>query len=119
VLYVLRHARARSHSDGGDHERELKRSGRHDARVAGEFLARLDGSPDRIVSSSAARALETAQLARSTGGFEPAVEPQPRLYGASGRELVAALSELDAGTRVLLVGHEPSLSELIGLLTGA
>ena len=120
VLYVLRHAKAGSRaSEGSDHERVLESEGRRDARAVGRALTHIDELPDRIVCSSAARTLETAHLARTAGGWEPEPEAQTRLYGAAGREIAAALAELGHGRRVLLVGHEPSLSELIGLLTGA
>ena len=119
-LYVLRHAKAEVEArSGGDHGRDLRRRGRRAAKDVGRFLSSLGETPERILCSTALRARATAELARESGGFAAEVELLPQLFGASAPALLALLSELGRGERVLLVGHEPALSQLIGVLSGA
>jgi len=119
-LYVLRHAKAEVQAlSGGDHERDLRRRGRRAAKDVGRFLASLGETPERILCSSAVRARATAELARESGAFAAEVELFPKIYGAGPAALLTLLAEHGRGERVLLVGHEPALSQLIGALVGA
>lgn len=121
-LYVLRHAKAETEAPagGGDHERALRRRGRKAAAEVGRFLTRLDEVPERILSSTAVRARETAEVAREAGAWKAQIETRAALYEATTETL---LKELGAGEdqarRLLLVGHQPALSLLIGELTGS
>jgi phosphohistidine phosphatase len=119
-LYVLRHGKAELDSaHGGDHARPLKRRGRAAAKEVGRLLARLDEAPQRVLCSSAARAVETLELALDAGGWRAEVETERELYGATPERLLARLRATEgAPARLLLVGHEPGLSGLIGLLVG-
>jgi len=120
-LYLLRHAKAEDGSPGGgDHERALKNRGRKAAALVGEFLARLEESPDLVLSSSAVRARETAELAVQAGGFHAPLEIRPSVYQATPESLLNELRTLSSEhQRVLVVGHEPTLSLLIDSLTGS
>ena len=120
-LYILRHAKAEDATDGRkDHERVLRPRGRRAARAVGRFLARIGEVPEKVLCSDAARARETAEVAREAGGWRTALELKPELYGASAGGLLATVqaSSPDA-RRVLLVGHQPALGLLIATLTGA
>src|SRR5262245_21094712 len=119
-LYVLRHAKAEEASDGGDHERVLRGRGRRAAKLAGRALARLGEAPELVLCSSAARARETAELALEAGGMRARLELRRELYaaGASGMLALLAAAEGEA-QRVLLVGHQPGLSQLIAELVGS
>lgn len=120
-LYVLRHAKAEESSRSGqDHDRELKGRGVRAAREAGRFLARLDEAPGLVLSSSAARARETAELAAEAAGWEAPLELRDALYEATADELLEELRTAPPDVqRLLLVGHQPSLSLLIAELTGS
>jgi phosphohistidine phosphatase len=119
-LYVLRHGKAELDAPhGGDHARPLKKRGRAAAKQVGLLLERLDEAPERVLSSTAVRALETIELAREAGRWRAEVEASRELYGATPEKLFARLRALDGEpARLLVVGHEPGLSGLIGLLTG-
>ncbi|HEX6883734.1 MAG TPA: histidine phosphatase family protein [Planctomycetota bacterium] len=120
TLYVLRHAKAEDAAAGGDHERVLRGRGRKTAKVVGRALARLDELPDLVLSSTAARARETAELALEAGGLAVELEQRREVYEASARTLLDQLATLpEEAQRVLLVGHQPGLSLLIAELTGA
>ncbi len=119
-LYILRHAKAdRDPGTTSDHERALKRRGRKAAATMGRFLTRIGQAPDLVLSSSAVRARETAELAREAGGWEAPLEVRATIYEGSAQALLAAASAVDDSIeRLLLVGHQPELSLLIARLTG-
>ena len=119
-LYVLRHAKAEEASPGiGDRGRALKRRGRKAAGLVGRTLTRLAEEPELVLSSDATRARETAELAHSQGGWSAPIEICPAIYEAGVEGLLHQLRAVDARIRrLLLVGHQPGLSLLIGELTG-
>jgi phosphohistidine phosphatase len=80
----------------------------------GTRWGRRFGRPDAIVSSPALRAITTARLVAERLGY-PAGEivVEPRLYDAGTDTLVALVEALDdRWERVMLVGHNPALSDL-------
>jgi phosphohistidine phosphatase len=120
-LYVLRHAKAESAAPagGGDHERPLRRRGQRAARAVGRFLARLGETPEAVLCSTAVRARETAEIARDAGGWSAPLVLRRAVYEATPAALLREIRACAAGTpRLLLVGHEPGLSNLIAELTG-
>lgn len=119
-LYVLRHAKAEEASAGiGDRARTLKRRGRKNAALVGRTLAKLGEAPELVLSSDAARARETAELAREEGRWSAPIELRPAIYEAGVETLLGQLRSVDGSVRrLMLVGHQPGLSLLIGELTG-
>jgi phosphohistidine phosphatase len=121
-LWVLRHAEAEPHGTRSDAERRLTERGAGQARAAGIALARLGVQFDAVLFSPKVRARETAELAAAEWGDqqrELLCAHPPLAGGFEGRDARDALSGIDAGGRLLLVGHEPDLSRTIGDLTGA
>lgn len=119
TLLVLRHAKAkRDQERWDDYERPLEPSGKADAdRMARELSAR-ELIPDYVVSSSAKRARATAKRVREIVG-EPPASKSKELYLSSVDEHLGILRESPADSqRVLLVGHNPTLEDLVGRLTG-
>jgi phosphohistidine phosphatase len=120
-LILLRHAK----SDWGasystDHERPLNRRGTKAAATMGKVLAAIGEDPDAVITSSALRARTTAALAVEGAGWPVTPEPLESLYGASAGEVIDVIrSRPDAANRLLVVGHEPTWSNLTALLTGA
>jgi len=120
TLYVLRHAKAEDVAAGGDHERVLRGRGRKAAKGIGRALARLEELPDLVLTSTAARARETAELVLEASGGAAELEQRREVYEASARTLLDQVASLpEDAERVLLVGHQPGLSLLIAELTGA
>ena len=118
-LTLLRHAHAERPKDGvEDFERELDRRGRRDARHVAAHLADLGYRPDHLITSPAARAVETAKIVARAVGFELAkIRHDDRTYLAEADLLLAIVRCAPAGARrVLLVGHNPGLSTLAGRL---
>jgi phosphohistidine phosphatase len=116
-LWFLRHGEAEPHDARPDFDRRLTERGEEQSRAAGRALAALGLSFQLVVTSPRVRALDTARLACEAVGCEPIADD--RL--GSGFDVDAAL-ELAAAAgeakRVLFVGHNPDLVEIVGELSG-
>ena len=120
TVLVLRHGKSDwQASYGSDHDRPLAERGIAAAELMGRFLTRNGQEPARILSSTAVRARSTAELAMITGDWGCPVEYSEALYGASVPGIIDLLKmEDDDLSSLLLVGHQPTWSELIQDLTG-
>jgi len=120
-LFVMRHGKSDwSAPEGGDHERPLKRRGRRAAEQMGRLLTAADCAPDLVLSSSAVRAHTTAEIACEAGQWDCPLEVSRELYEASPAGVLEHLRALGAELqRILVVGHEPTCSELVGALSGS
>ena len=117
-LWMLRHGEAVPHDSKPDFDRELTARGERQSVAAGEALARLGLEFAACYTSPMLRALATAELA-----CKPlSVTPQQRDAVGKGfdvdvvRELLA---ENEDGSRILVVGHNPSFEQVVLDLTGA
>lgn len=120
-LLVLRHAKS-SWADPGqaDHDRPLNGRGKADAPRMGELLAARDLVPDVIISSTAKRARQTAKRVAEASGYDGLPVLTDRLYHADVEDCIAVLQGLAGdAARVMLVGHNPGLSELVEALCEA
>ena len=118
-LYLLRHAHAGDPGawDGPDSERPLSQKGRRQAQRLGAFLAERAFAPDAIVTSPMLRAKQTAEIVADALGI--AVSVDERLAAPVDEDVVGALVEGTGGTSIMLVGHDPDLSDLAASLTGS
>jgi phosphohistidine phosphatase len=114
-LWILRHAEAEPHGARPDAERRLTERGEEQARAAGRALAALEVRFQAVFASPKVRARDTARLACEALGGEPVEHPP--LAGGFDRGEALALVRPDE--RVLVVGHDPDLSQLVHDLTGA
>ena len=118
-LWLLRHGEAVPHdSKDDDAERELTARGERQAAAAGAALARLGLEFAAVYTSPKTRAADTARLACEALN----VAPQEEDLLANGFERKDALEiagRHDGDARVLVVGHEPSFSQVVHDLTGA
>ncbi len=118
-LYLLRHGLAVPHGVPGvpDNDRPLTGEGERRILQVGKGLRRLDIVLDRIATSPLPRALKTAQLVAEVMGEPDLVEVvdelRPGRDASSLRAWLATREEL----RLMVVGHNPSLSDLLALLT--
>ena len=115
TLWLLRHARTIDGLPGlADRDRPLEARGEHDAVRMGTRWGRRFGRPDAIVASPALRAITTARLVAERLGFPAAgIVVEPRLYDAGTDTLVALIEAFDdRWDRVMVVGHNPTLSDL-------
>ena len=121
TLLLFRHAKAdKDPSHATDHERPLTGKGRDAAALMGRYLSSLGQVPDLVVSSSAVRARDTAQRAAKAGEWKCPIILEDALYATSPREVLSFIKDLEDEARsVMLVGHEPTWSELAGRLIGS
>ena len=120
-LYFLRHGRSVSRSQwtGDDDERPLTDDGKTAMVHEAATLTRLGVRPDVIVTSPLTRARETAEIAATGLGAADRVEADERLARSFGpKQLRKVLHDHEEAGSIMLVGHEPDISETIGKLTG-
>jgi len=121
-LYVTRHGPAEDDAPSGlDGDRALSEPWRKRVRSVAKTLVDLDEAPLRILSSPLVRAVQTAEIIAivtkldERGGvveIRRALSPE-----GDGVGLVRALAS-NGQKRVMLVGHEPDLSQLVSTLLG-
>ncbi|MDF1702447.1 MAG: histidine phosphatase family protein [Planctomycetota bacterium] len=118
-LLILRHAKSSWEEDGlPDHERPLNKRGRKASKRMGRLLAEEGLVPDHILSSTAVRARRTAERAAEAAGYEGTIELREALYHASPSTIMEVVGTVDSHVdRLLLVGHNPGLEVLTGVLT--
>lgn len=115
----MRHGKSDWNAEHGpDHERPLNARGIASARVMGRVLSERGLAPDLAITSSAVRALSTARLAAEEGKWECDIVVEPGLYGSGTDDAVDVASRADPVDRLMLVGHQPTWSVLVSVLTG-
>lgn len=125
-LYIVRHGAAQSAFEvGSDFARRLTPAGCEGVRSVAERIATESGAalPQRIVASAAPRARRTAEILAErfgeavVGGCSVVRE----LYAGGPNDYlnVLARSLPDEVECAMVVGHNPAVSELLALLTGA
>jgi len=122
MLYVVRHAIAEDAPAGGDDAaRKLTPEGRRKMAGVARGLRALRVAPDVVLTSPLVRAVETARIV--VGALRDAPEPR-ELDGlasdVAAADTLKALRPFARSKHVMIVGHEPNLSNVIALLlTGA
>lgn len=120
-LYLLRHGIATERGKetrGGDAQRPLTPKGRRKMRLIAEAMRGLELSFDLILSSPLLRARQTADIvAREFKLAEQRKLSSHLAPEGDPRDLIRELKQTYRGSRkVLLVGHEPYLSNLTATL---
>lgn len=121
-LYVLRHAIALSAAEAGvyqDAERPLSDEGREKMKRIAAAMGRVGVEVDMVLSSPYLRARDTAIIAHDAMPKETCLEFTNALAsGQDGKHILTELKERFRKTkRIMVVGHEPDLSQLIGRIT--
>lgn len=110
----MRHAKSDWFSDANsDFKRPLNDRGLKDApRMGKEILAR-EIVPDHILTSTAKRAVDTAQAVADNSGYTGKIEKVDDFYFGFIEDIMAHLKSLDNSiNRVLIVGHNPTWGQL-------
>jgi phosphohistidine phosphatase len=122
TLYLIRHAKSSwDHASLRDHDRPLNDRGLHDAAMMGKRFAQQGVTPELIISSSATRARMTAQMiAHEIGYAQDAIIIEPAIYGAARDRLLEIIHDLDdAHSTIILIGHNPDITETVNWLSNA
>lgn len=121
TVLLLRHAKSDWSEPGqADFERPLAKRGLTDAPQIGKVLADFEFIPDKILSSPAQRARQTAELVAKACGYANKIEWVDSFYDGNSEALISALQQLPKNVeRAMLVGHNPTMEETVSvLLTG-
>ena len=120
TIFLFRHGKSDWDADySADHERPVALRGRNAARMMGRFLRDSGQIPDLVIASSAIRARSTAELAARAGEWPGTVQIEPGLYGVDASMVLELVQVQAQGLEsVMLVGHEPTCSACVGLLSG-
>jgi phosphohistidine phosphatase len=116
-ILLLRHGDASTHSRYDDSERPLTDTGIRQAASVGTFLQRINVRIDVALTSPLKRAQETASIVLSHVKNQQFEISELLMNGTDPQRLFEHLQKIKAPT-VLLVGHEPYLSEIVSLLIG-
>ena len=114
-LLVLRHGKSDWTGRTPDFDRPLAARGRKAARRIGHWLREGDLLPDRVLSSPALRARQSAERVCLAAGLESVrIDHEPAIYEASLDTLLEVLAAIPPrAARALIVGHNPGFEELV------
>lgn len=117
-LLILRHGKSDWSTDTTDFYRPLKQRGNRNAKQIGIWLKEQNLLPDLIMSSPAIRALDTTKKSCNAMGLPVhLIKTDKSIYAAELSDLLLLLSETPSSVhRLLLVGHNPGLEDLLNYL---
>ena len=120
TLLIMRHAKSDwDNSKLSDHARPLNKRGKLDAPHMGKLLKEHDLVPDLIITSTAERALTTAELVALACDYDGELVTTSSFYHADPLTYLELLQGVDdTYKRVMIVGHNPGMEELVADLTG-
>ena len=121
ILMLLRHAKSSWKDDTlTDHERPLNKRGIKTAPMMGHLIRDQELIPDLITSSTAVRARTTAEATAEACGYPGELALTDELYLATAGEILSYAQERTDETlgRILLVGHNPGMEDLVSTLAG-
>jgi len=117
-LILLRHGKSDWSTNDSDFNRPVTDRGKRGAQQIGVWLAKNELKPSLVISSPAERAKLTAQkMMKAMGETDHYVIYDKRVYEATVKDLLDVLSYISKDTkRVILVGHNPGLEQLLTYL---
>ena len=120
-LYFLRHGIAgdRGEWKGDDYDRPLTEEGKERMDREARTMAKMGLAPDAIITSPLVRAYQTAEIVARALKCDDRLVKDDRLgpgFGAS--ELAGILETQPNAAELMLVGHEPDMSETVSRLIG-
>jgi len=122
TLILVRHAKS-SWKDTtlNDIQRPLNKRGNKDAPKMGQYMAEHKIQPEVIFSSPGLRALTTARLISVKIDIQPTdIKIVDRIYTFDSKELLAVIKALkNKFDKVMIVGHNPAITELVNYLSGS
>ncbi|MBB5873309.1 phosphohistidine phosphatase [Allocatelliglobosispora scoriae] len=117
TLIILRHAKAENPAGVADADRPLTQRGHTDAAAAGAYLSNSSLVPDLVICSPARRTRQTWHAVAMALPSAPEVVYEPSVYSGGVAEVLALVQRVvDPIATVLVIGHNPTLSQLSALL---
>jgi len=118
-LILVRHAKSSLNQPlVSDHERILNQTGISEAKLIGQYLSNNQYIPSHIISSTATRTLETANIIIKQLKFKNSIETQSLIYSDSFLKILNLINNIDNQYQcIMLVGHNPTITQLINHIT--
>jgi phosphohistidine phosphatase len=115
----MRHAKAIKSGFSSDYERDLEERGKKDAATMAIALHKSNIKPDLIVASPSTRTKRTALIVAKELNLEPQnLEFETSIYEAEINDLMHVIRSFnDTYKSILLIGHNPSMTGIVGYLT--
>ncbi len=113
-ICLVRHGKAESPiPEKPDYDRILSDIGEHDMKKIARMMKKLGIKPSVIISSPAPRAYQTARIAAKEFGYPlKKIRTRTAIYDQLGTAFSDIIETLDdADDSVMIVGHNPSISE--------
>ena len=110
TLILVRHAKSDHPAGTGDHDRPLNERGRKDAPRMGSWLSRRGHAPERVLCSTARRAVETWEGLQE-GGLDASATFEGNLYHAAPDTMIDMLKGRQERS-LMIVGHNPGMGLL-------
>lgn len=120
TLLILRHAKS-SWDDPSldDHDRPLNARGLKTAALMGKLIKEKALTPDIILSSTAVRAADTAQLIAQHSSYAGKIQIVKEFYPGNTDDYLEALcGQTDKASTIMIIGHNPGLEIFLEHLTG-
>ena len=120
ILTIIRHAKSDWTNECPDYDRTLNDRGRKDTRTIATALLADNFIVDQVFCSTAIRAKQTLQhLNTFLKISESKIQYSDALYLASLKQLISYCENLNNEiNKVIIVGHNPGLTELCNYFTG-
>lgn len=119
-LFVVRHGIAVPHGTPGipDSQRPLTPKGEQRMKEVARGLNRLKLDLQRVVTSPLPRARRTAEIVARELGLEDRLEDSDTLSAGAPVRAIRDWLASRPEERLMIVGHNPDFTELVGLLLG-
>ncbi|WP_374730665.1 SixA phosphatase family protein [Aliirhizobium terrae] len=116
----MRHAQAvSSAASGRDFDRTLSDQGYAQAELVADKAIDLGYTPDCLVSSTAIRCRQTAEIVRRSVSESLDIEFVDALYNSTPETYATIIAGQSSNTSVMLVGHNPTIDQLLEGLIGS
>ena len=121
-ITLIRHAKSSwKNPELEDVDRPLNKRGERDAPIMGERLVAWGARPSLIMTSPALRARMTARIIAEQINYpREFLQREVELYLADPETILRVIAAQDDGFKdIVVIGHNPGLTQLANLLTGA
>jgi len=117
-LLLLRHGKSSWDTFESDFDRPLTDKGQQSVKRVAIYMLQNNLVPDFILSSPAQRAIHTSSIICDSLGLKSGtIHTNSQIYNARYEDLLSVIAQCPQQShRVLLVGHNPSLEELVEFL---
>jgi len=119
TLYLLRHAKSSwDDLELEDFDRPLNDRGKKAAPLMGKVMRERKVEPDLILCSPSKRTKQTVKLVLDAAKIKTDVTYVDSIYESSTQNLLKVLGEQSKADSILMIGHNPGMSDLLRSLTG-